>query len=96
MRSHWKITAAATIAVVLTAGCASQTRTEREFGESVRLMKTNQTYDVGASLYPSQDAVTGGDGTRLENVVEMHRNDIADPRQVQKSMSPGVSTVETQ
>ena len=69
--------------VVLTTGCA-ETRTEREFGDSVREVMTKQIHDPGAAALPKSDAVTGGDPTRLEAVLEGHRGDVADTNSVAK------------
>ena len=66
---------------VLTAGCA-ETRTEREFGDSVREVMTKQIHDPGAAALPKSDAITGGDPTRLEAVLEGHRGDVADTSSV--------------
>ena len=68
---------------VLTAGCA-ETRTEREFGDSVRQVMTKQIHDPGAAALPKSDAVAGGDPTRLEAVLESHRGDVADTTSVTK------------
>lgn len=68
---------------VMTAGCA-ETRTEREFGDSVREVMTKQIHDPGAAALPKSDAVAGGDPTRLEAVLESHRGDVADSSSVTK------------
>ena len=68
---------------VMTAGCA-ETRTEREFGDSVREVMTKQIHDPGAAALPKSDAVAGGDPTRLEAVLESHRGDAADSSSVTK------------
>jgi hypothetical protein len=68
---------------VLTAGCA-ETRTEREFGDSVREVMSKQIHDPGAAALPKSEATTGGDPTRLEAVLEAHRGDVADPSSVAK------------
>ena len=47
-------------------------------------------HDQGAALYPSDEAVTGGDSNRLENVVNAHRTDVADPKSV-RQMNTSVS-----
>jgi hypothetical protein len=68
---------------MLTTGCA-ETRTEREFGDSVREVMTKQIHDPGAAALPKSDAITGGDPTRLEAVLESHRGDVADTTNVAK------------
>jgi hypothetical protein len=78
------------VAGTLAAGCASQTRSEREFGNAVRMVTTNQVYDVGAKMYPSKEAVTGGNPDRLQKVVEAHAGDVSEGQGVQKAITPGV------
>lgn len=80
------------IAGALAAGCAKQTRTEREFGNAVRMVTTNQVYDVGAKLNPSKEAVTGGNADRLQKVVEAHAGDVSESQGVQRPITPGVSS----
>ena len=54
-------------------GCASQTTTEGNFGDTVRDVTMNQTYDLGASAFSNSDPVVGGDPYQLENVINEHR-----------------------
>lgn len=68
---------------VLATGCA-ETRTEREFGDSVREVMSKQIHDPGAAALPKSEAITGGDATRLEAVLEGHRGDVADTSKVAK------------
>ena len=75
---------AATVAVA--AGCATQTRTESEFGDSVRAVSTSQIYDLGAAQYPAEEAVTGGNPDRLANVVKSHRENVGEAQQVKQSI----------
>ena len=75
MKTQLKLIAAAAIACVVASSCATQTRTESEFGDSVRAVSTGQIYDMGAAQYPDKNAVTGGHGDRLENVVKSHASD---------------------
>lgn len=60
------------VGLALAAGCASQTRTEQEFGDAVRAVSTAQIHDLGAAQYPAKEAVAGGNAERLENVVRAH------------------------
>ena len=71
------------VCIVLTTGCA-ETRTEREFGDSVREVMSKQIHDPGAAALPKSEAVTGGDATRLEAVLESHRGDVADTSGIAK------------
>lgn len=73
MTNNFRLVATITAACLLMAGCATETRTEREFGDSVRAVATAQIHDMGAAQYPSKDPVTGGPGDRLENVVKTHK-----------------------
>jgi uncharacterized cupredoxin-like copper-binding protein len=82
---------AATAAVLLAAGCASApSQTEADFGKSVRSTILNQTYDVGASLYPEKEALTGGNADRLEMVIDAHAGAVSDSQRVQRPISGGV------
>jgi hypothetical protein len=91
MNKNTILTIVAVPALLITAGCAmqSQTQTEREFGDSVRSVTTGQTYDIGAALFPNDDAVTGGDAERLENVAIMHSGDVGDAGKVQQPLVVG-------
>lgn len=82
-------TAIWTIACTLMVGCASQSTTEREFGNAVRAATQNQIHDIGAALYPNTDAVTGGNPDRLENVVKTHYGETPSGN-VQAPISVGV------
>ncbi len=75
------------LACAVVAGCASQTRTEAEFGDSVRAMTTHQIYDMDAAMFPSKDAVTGGDADQLEAVINAHKGQVSEAQQVQKPIS---------
>jgi hypothetical protein len=74
------ITTAALLSLSLVGGCASQTRTEAEFGDAVREVMRNQVHDKNAADYPEPDAVEGADPYRLEKVMEVHRGDVSEPR----------------
>ena len=82
--------AAWTIACAFLAGCASQTTTEREFGDSVRATTQGQIHDIGAALYPNKEAVTGGNPDRLENVVKTHYSAPPSGSRVEAPISMGV------
>ena len=63
-------------------GCASQTTTEANFGDAVREVTMNQTYDLGASAFSNSDPVVGGDPYQLENVINTHREGSSKPNNV--------------
>ena len=76
---------------VIQSGCASQTATEANFGDAVREVTMNQTYDLGASIYSDSEAVVGGDPYRLENVINAHRERSSQPQQVGSEIRVGSS-----
>lgn len=82
------------IAVILlcgfATGCASQTRTEMEFGDAVRAVNSSQVHDKVAGSSPGSEAVTGGDPYRLEAVVTSHRGDVSQPEQVSAPVEASV------
>jgi type IV pilus biogenesis protein CpaD/CtpE len=78
-------------ALVLAAGCA-ETRTEREFGDSVRSVMSKQIADPHAAALPSSEAITGGHAGRLEGVIEAHGTDVADSSGVNKPVSVDVGS----
>lgn len=80
------------LAFALVTGCASQTKTEREFGNTVRAVSLAQIHDMGAALYPETEAVTGGSPDRLENVVKTHSADADDGSRVRKPLRTGLGT----
>lgn len=75
------ITVAAALALIGT-GCANQSRTAADFGNSVRQMTEQQIYDMNAASSPDPNAVLGGDPDRLNNTLDGHRNDVASPANV--------------
>jgi hypothetical protein len=75
----------------LASGCATQTDTESDFGNSVRAVTASQTYDMGAALYPDKEAITGGNGDRLEKVVNVHSGNVSSPSTVAKPISLNTS-----
>jgi hypothetical protein len=79
---HWTITARMTTAIAATMllfGCAHQKSKEPQFGDSVRHMNEQQIYDLDAAYNPDPNPVLGGDVNKLNNVLEGHRIDVADP-----------------
>ena len=77
---------------VIQSGCASQTTTETNFGDAVREVTMNQTYDLGASAFSNSDAVVGGDPYQLENVVNAHRERSSQPSQVGSEIRVGTGS----
>jgi hypothetical protein len=71
------------LAATLLGACAAlepePTLTESHFGDSVRQMIEAQTYDPSTLSSPSTQPVEGGDGQRIENVLEAYRQDVAKP-----------------
>lgn len=65
--------------MVTTAGCASKSGTERDFGDSVRQVTNAQVYDPNAAANPDPSPVVGGDPDRLNNSLDGHRKDVASP-----------------
>jgi hypothetical protein len=62
------------VSVIGAAGCGT-TRTEEEFGDSVREVMSKQIYDVNAGAYAGTKPVMGADPSKLENVLESYRGD---------------------
>lgn len=79
---------------VMLAGCATQSGTEDQFGDAVRAVTAAQVADPSATAYRRDEAVSGGDSYRLENVVIMHRGDVSKPADVRKPMVVGPNTSE--
>ena len=77
---------------VIQSGCASQTATEADFGDAVREVMMNQTYDLGAAIYSESEAVVGGDPYQLENVINAHRERSLQSQQVGSQISVGVGS----
>ena len=73
-------------AVLLLAGSA-ETRTEREFGDSVRSVMSKQIADPHAAALPSSDPVTGGHAGRLESVIEAHGSDVSNTDGINEPVS---------
>lgn len=77
---------------VIQGGCASQTATEADFGDAVREVMMNQTYDLGAAIYSDSEAVVGGDPYQLENVINTHRERSSQSQQVGSQISVGAGS----
>jgi hypothetical protein len=71
---HWIITARMTTAIAATMmllGCAHK---GAQFGDSVRHMTEQQTFDLDAAYNPDPNPVQGGDADMLNNALDAHRN----------------------
>jgi hypothetical protein len=84
--------AAVMLVSAFAAGCATQTRTERDFGDAVRTVTSNQVHDKAAGAAPTSDAVVGGDPYRLEAVVNSHRGDVSQPQRVSAPVEADVGS----
>jgi hypothetical protein len=71
--------AAAFAAAMLLSGCAYQPDTEAQFGDSVRHMTEQQTYNLDAAHNPAAEPPMGGNPDRLNDVLDSHRNNAEDP-----------------
>lgn len=82
MNNRYLTVAISAAILVFIAGCASQSRVAADFGNSVRQMTEQQIYDINAATLPDPNAVLGGDPDRLNNTLEGHRKDVANPSSV--------------
>jgi hypothetical protein len=69
-------------------GCeTTPSATEADYGNSVRQMVQSQTLNAG----PVDNApVDTGDGVRAQNAIDVYREDVARPEQVNKDLTLGV------
>ena len=75
----------------LATGCNRQpTIPDAEFGESVRRVMNSQIHDYEAAIHPNPDAVEGSDSYRLETALQGHREDVANPQDVQQPITISV------
>ena len=71
--------------LVLTAGCAhGPEAVEQDYGNSVRHMMQAQTANPAAPA--DANAIEGGDGQRLNNVIEAYRKDVSKPEEVKRDI----------
>lgn len=82
MKNRILAIAGATALILIGTGCANQSRTAADFGNSVRQMTEQQIYDMNAASSPDPNAVLGGDPDRLNNTLDGHRKDVARPSDV--------------
>ena len=90
----WTMTARITtaIAAALLMGCATKGAPEAEFGDAVRHMTEQQTYNTDAAYNPDPNPVLGGDADRLNNVLDAHRNSVSDPAEAVGVPETGIRT----
>jgi len=83
----------ASLSITLLLGaCASEpTKTEREFGDSVRQMISAQTYDPSTLSSPPEGAIENTDGQMLEAALEAYRTTVSDQSNVGSEITIGVS-----
>jgi len=60
--------------IIGSAGCGT-TRTEEEFGDSVREVMSKQIYDMNAGAHAGTKPVMGVDPAKAENVLESYRGE---------------------
>ena len=76
------------VITLLASGCSRQpTVPEAEFGEAVRSVMNSQIHDFEAAIHPDPNAVEGSDPYRLDAALDAHREDIANPQQVQQPIN---------
>lgn len=92
MKINFKNVAPAVLAMAFASGCVTETATEREFGDSVRAVTTGQIHDMNAALNPDEKAVTGGNGDRLEAVLNTHVTEVAPSQDVQRPVSININS----
>jgi type IV pilus biogenesis protein CpaD/CtpE len=83
---HFVIGMTCLIQSAFLAGCdtTGMTRTEQDFGNSVRHMVEVQTYNPEAARNPSTEPPTEMDGARAGAVLETYRTEIGKPSEVDK------------
>lgn len=75
--------------VLLLSGCAHDSASNAQFGDAVRHMTEKQTHNLDAAYNPDPAAVTGGDPDRLNDVLDSHRNNAADPTEDRGALRMG-------
>lgn len=82
MKNKYFVIILAAALTFISSGCANQSRTAADFGNSVRSMVVQQIFDMNAASSPDPNAVLGGDPDRLNNTLDGHRKDVAQPSDV--------------
>lgn len=76
-------------AVLVLSGCASDSASKAQFGDAVRHMTEKQIHNLDAAYNPDPAAVTGGHPDRLNDVLDSHRNNAADPTEDRGALRMG-------
>lgn len=71
--------------------CASQSQSEKNFGESVRHVVQAQKANPEASRNPDPNPIMHGDGARLEPVVDAYRTDTGSRESVERDILIDIS-----
>jgi hypothetical protein len=85
---------AAALVALTTAGCASdygESRSEREFGNSVRHVVQAQKANPDRSENPDPNPVDHADGARMEPVLKAYRTDTGAPEKVERDILIDIS-----
>ena len=71
-------------AIILATGCSlsEPRRAEADFGNSVRNMIAEQTYDPSAATRSAEKVPDGYDGQLGEKVIEVYHKDVSKPKKV--------------
>ena len=81
--------------VMLATGCSSVTepvRVEQDFGNSVRQMIAAQTLNPMTVANPDPEPVMGLDGPKAMGVLQVYREDIAKPAEIQNVINISVGS----
>ena len=91
MTKKFILTCPLLVIAFLATGCNRQpTIPDAEFGESVRRVMNSQIHDYEAAIHPNPDAVEGSDPYRLDAALQGHREDVANPQDVQQPITISV------
>jgi type IV pilus biogenesis protein CpaD/CtpE len=72
-------------------GCATQSESEKEFGQSVRHVVQAQKANPDASANPDPTPIMQGDGARLEPVLDAYRTDTGARENVERDILIDIS-----
>ena len=81
-----KIVLLTAFAAVAFTGCASKTRTEADYGNSVRVMIQSQVADPRTLTNPSTAPVTGADPDMVNAAVNALRGEVSKPEDVKRDI----------
>lgn len=74
MNAVHKVVISLVVVALGSAGCASASRVEADFGDSVRQVTKAQIYDMDAAMNPDPAAVVGAHPDQIDRAVNAHRN----------------------